>query len=154
MTACFTFAYLSPSCDSNPQLSLYLRLKLGLYLVQHGVQGVGWTGQFGAMTALPSIRSLTLHQPPSCIAFCPTQPQYFVVGTYFLHDAKDQQQRQQRRRQEADPATNNVESQRPCGCEAEEASRTHSCPSEVVPQERSGSLILFRLVSDGFDDSM
>ncbi|KAK6854743.1 WD-40 repeat-containing protein [Apiospora arundinis] len=31
-----------------------------------------------------SQQSLTLDLPPSCIEFCPTHPQYFVVGTYNL----------------------------------------------------------------------
>jgi diphthine methyl ester acylhydrolase len=42
------------------------------------------------MTSIPSPFSLILDFPPSCVAFVPTQPQYFVVGTYFLHP-KDEQ---------------------------------------------------------------
>lgn len=37
------------------------------------------------MTSIPSLLSQTLPLPPSCIAFCPTQPDLFIVGTYFLH---------------------------------------------------------------------
>lgn len=37
------------------------------------------------MTSILSIVSETLPLPPSCIAFCPTQPNLFVVGTYLLH---------------------------------------------------------------------
>lgn len=37
------------------------------------------------MAAASSLISQTLPLPPSCIAFCPTQPDIFVVGTYFLH---------------------------------------------------------------------
>ena len=36
------------------------------------------------MTTISSLTSLTLDVPPSCIAFCPTQPETFVVGTYNL----------------------------------------------------------------------
>lgn len=37
------------------------------------------------MTSISSLSSQTLPLPPSCIVFCPTQPDLFVVGTYFLH---------------------------------------------------------------------
>lgn len=37
------------------------------------------------MADIKSIRSLNLAEPPSCIAFCPSRPNYFVVGTYLLH---------------------------------------------------------------------
>ena len=30
---------------------------------------------------ISSLASLTLDLPPSCIAFCPSKPQFFVVGT-------------------------------------------------------------------------
>lgn len=42
------------------------------------------------MTSISSLISQPLDLPPSCIAFCPTQPEIFVVGTYFLH--KDEQE--------------------------------------------------------------
>jgi len=28
--------------------------------------------------------------PPSCVAFSPTQPAFFVVGTYYLERSEDQ----------------------------------------------------------------
>ncbi|KAK6428531.1 hypothetical protein LTR95_015325 [Oleoguttula sp. CCFEE 5521] len=34
---------------------------------------------------VPSLLSTTLDVPPSCIAFCPSHPEYFIVGTYFLY---------------------------------------------------------------------
>lgn len=37
------------------------------------------------MQEIKSIHSRVLDLPPSCIAFCPSKPQYFVVGTYYLH---------------------------------------------------------------------
>jgi len=72
------------------------------------------------MTTIKSISSLTLEEPPSCIAFCPTQPDYFVVGTYLLHEAKD-------------GGTS--------ACEGTENDHDASAPA----QKRSGSLILYRL---------
>lgn len=32
-----------------------------------------------------SIHSTSLEIPPSAVAFCPSHPNYYVVGTYFLH---------------------------------------------------------------------
>lgn len=32
-----------------------------------------------------SSQSTTLELPPSAVAFCPSHPRYYVVGTYFLH---------------------------------------------------------------------
>lgn len=37
------------------------------------------------MSTISSLVSQTLPVPPSCIAFCPTQPDLLVVGTYLLH---------------------------------------------------------------------
>lgn len=31
-----------------------------------------------------------LDQPPSCLEFCPEDPDYFVVGTYLLSETKDE----------------------------------------------------------------
>lgn len=33
---------------------------------------------------LKSLQTLILDLPPSCIEFCPSYPDYFVVGTYDL----------------------------------------------------------------------
>lgn len=38
-----------------------------------------------AQATLASKASLTLDLPPSCLQFCPSNPAYFVVGTYNLH---------------------------------------------------------------------
>lgn len=70
------------------------------------------------MTLISSIQSLTLDLPPSCIAFCPTQPQYFVVGTYYLHP------------------------------KALEDASTDLSGTEQTAQKRTGSLVLFRLDSE------
>jgi diphthamide biosynthesis protein 7 len=32
-----------------------------------------------------SIHSAVIDLPPSAVAFCPSNPEYYVVGTYFLH---------------------------------------------------------------------
>ncbi|KAI1371019.1 hypothetical protein F4677DRAFT_436932 [Hypoxylon crocopeplum] len=65
------------------------------------------------------LRSLTLDLPPSCIEFCPSHPDYFVVGTYNLH-------------KEDEP-----DADIPIG-DDEQQTRKHS-------QTRNGSLVLFKL---------
>ena len=59
--------------------------------------------------------STILDLPPSAVAFCPSHPEFYVVGTYFLHP-----------KEENDDSNN------------EEA-------SEEAPQQRTGTLILYRL---------
>lgn len=39
---------------------------------------------------LSSIKSAVLELPPSAVAFCPSHPEYCVVGTYFLHPKEDE----------------------------------------------------------------
>lgn len=34
---------------------------------------------------ITSETSTVLDLPPSAVAFCPSHPEYYVVGTYFLH---------------------------------------------------------------------
>ena len=75
------------------------------------------------MASVPSLQSLTLDLPPSCIAFCPTRPDLFVVGTYFLHP-----------REEETGGTgeeNGVDAQAP------------------LAQKRTGSLVIYSLGEDG-----
>lgn len=36
-----------------------------------------------------SLTTQILHQPPSCLEFCPDNPDYFIIGTYLLHEDKD-----------------------------------------------------------------
>jgi hypothetical protein len=72
----------------------------------------------GKQEANMDIRSETstiLDLPPSAVAFCPSHPEFYVVGTYFLHP-----------KEENDDSNN------------EEA-------SEEAPQKRTGTLILYRL---------
>ena len=79
------------------------------------------------MTSISSIASLTLDQPPSCIAFCPTQPEYFVVGTYHLHQKEEDDS--------ITPPANDAEEEDGYAAKAE-------------AQKRSGSLVVYRLDSD------
>ena len=79
------------------------------------------------MAAVSSLKALTLDLPPSCIAFCPAQPQYFVVGTYFLHP--------QEQRSATSP-------------DSEGANEDDDAEVSVSEPKRSGSLILFRLERD------
>lgn len=83
------------------------------------------------MTSISSIESFTLDLPPSCIAFCPTQPQIFVVGTYYLHH-KDQQTVSTTPRDEV-------------GVNTRDGTPTDILEIEQGVQVRTGSLILFRL---------
>ncbi|KAI0880949.1 WD40-repeat-containing domain protein [Annulohypoxylon maeteangense] len=71
--------------------------------------------------SIPPLRSLTLDLPPSCIEFCPGQPEYFVVGTYNLQRGSE------------DPGT-------VAGVDEE----TDQQATKSV-QTRDGSLILFKL---------
>ncbi|CRG88199.1 Isoleucine--tRNA ligase [Talaromyces islandicus] len=36
-----------------------------------------------------SLTTQILNQPPSCLEFCPDSPDYFIIGTYLLHEDKD-----------------------------------------------------------------
>jgi diphthamide biosynthesis protein 7 len=43
------------------------------------------------MQAVQHLQSLTLELPPSCIEFCPRDPQYAVVGTCNLEKLDEEQ---------------------------------------------------------------
>ncbi|KAI1207445.1 uncharacterized protein F4807DRAFT_434637 [Annulohypoxylon truncatum] len=70
--------------------------------------------------SITPLRSLTLDLPPSCIEFCPSHPEYFVVGTYNLQRGSE------------DPGT------------VAEGDEEQEQATKSV-QTRDGSLILFRL---------
>lgn len=44
------------------------------------------------MMEISSEKSTVLDIPPSAVAFCPNHPEYYVVGTYFLHRNDEGQQ--------------------------------------------------------------
>ncbi|KAI1804624.1 hypothetical protein F4811DRAFT_519206 [Daldinia bambusicola] len=70
------------------------------------------------------LKSLTLDLPPSCIEFCPSHPDYFVVGTYNL-------QKEDKDKADADMTT-----------EADDE------PQQIKKtQTRNGSLVLFKLLN-------
>ncbi|KAF2027441.1 WD-40 repeat-containing protein-like protein [Setomelanomma holmii] len=71
------------------------------------------------MTAIASLRSTVLDLPPSCIEFCPSAPQYAVIGTYNL-EKQDEQKDQD--------------------TEADQGQKTS--------QQRNGSLILIEVIGD------
>ncbi|TKA62370.1 hypothetical protein B0A55_11547 [Friedmanniomyces simplex] len=79
------------------------------------------------MTSISSTRSLNLDLPPSCIAFCPTQPRLFVVGTYHLHDST-------------------TAKEEPASSAAEGEASDHEDGAVEAAQKRSGSLILYELL--------
>ncbi|KAI1462990.1 uncharacterized protein F4812DRAFT_448492 [Daldinia caldariorum] len=72
------------------------------------------------------LKSLTLDLPPSCIEFCPSHPDYFVVGTYNLQkEDKDE-----------------------TGAEADITTEADDEPQQIKKaQTRNGSLVLFKLLN-------
>ena len=44
-----------------------------------------------AMQSVQHLQSLILDLPPSCVEFCPRDPQYAVVGTYNLEKPDEEQ---------------------------------------------------------------
>lgn len=64
---------------------------------------------------ITSETSTILDLPPSAVAFCPSHPQFYVVGTYFLHPKEEKNDDK-----------------------SEEL-------SQEAPQKRTGTLILYRL---------
>lgn len=81
------------------------------------------------MVSNSSINSLVLDLPPSCIAFCPTQPDLFAVGTYYLHPREGSQNKN--------------------GISVREEAEDIQTSITSAPQKRSGNVILFRLENDG-----
>jgi diphthamide biosynthesis protein 7 len=84
------------------------------------------------MSTLKSVRSLILDLPPSCIAFCPTQPDLFVVGTYHLHRSEDEGEGKDEAAEPTEP----------------DDAADDNTPSAPKAQKRTGSLILYRLEND------
>ncbi|KXT01333.1 hypothetical protein AC578_2710 [Pseudocercospora eumusae] len=91
------------------------------------------------MAQVDAVRSLALDLPPSCIAFCPTLSNFFVVGTYYLHGKEQQGDLLLR-----EANNNNSNNAEPLSGDPES---TPPSPDECV-QKRTGSLILFRLEQD------
>lgn len=86
------------------------------------------------MTSIRSLSSLVLGLPPSCIAFCPTYPQYLVVGTYFLHPKTNKQ---------AEPQESVSSPRIRQDAESEASDDVEEVVAEV--QQRSGSLVLYHV---------
>lgn len=78
---------------------------------------------------LSSQTRLTLDLPPSCLEFCPSHTEYFVVGTYNLQ-------------KEDAPVEQGANTQ-------SEAETTET----KKPQSRNGSLLVFKIGS-GSDDGL
>lgn len=72
---------------------------------------------------ISSIQTLFLHLPPSCIEFWHLHPNYFVIGTYLLHQPEQEQGESTKGPSEEDP-------------------------SSKPPQKRTGSLILCKFVEN------
>lgn len=100
------------------------------------------------MALLSSIQSLTLDLPPSCIAFCPRQPQLFVVGTYHLH-RKEQEgdlSAENQKSTTADPLLDDTNT--PNETLSEDDNAQSSTSQKEAPQKRTGTLTLFHLDDD------
>lgn len=82
------------------------------------------------MALIQSLASLTLDLPPSCIAFCPSKPHFFVVGTYLLHPKEQQSAGANTAAAGDDESDGSIQQEGESG------------------QLRTGSLILFRLEDD------
>lgn len=86
------------------------------------------------MATTRSLCSLTLDLPPSCIEFSRVYPEYFVIGTYFLEQQKSSDPR------DGDGGGGDETMAEPPEQSSEVFQR------ERMPQQRSGSLILFQLL--------
>jgi hypothetical protein len=75
---------------------------------------------------ITSETSTVLDLPPSAVAFCPSRPEYYVVGTYFLH-----------------PKENNNDGN--SNSNGNGNSNSEESSSSEAPQKRTGTLILYRL---------
>ncbi|KAI1332190.1 hypothetical protein F5Y16DRAFT_407505 [Xylariaceae sp. FL0255] len=78
---------------------------------------------------IASLHSSILDLPPSCIEFCPAHLDYFVVGTYNLHEDESSK-----------------------GVDNELDSEESAAPSSTSkPQSRNGSLLVFQLAETASD---
>ncbi|KAK3346240.1 hypothetical protein B0T25DRAFT_272984 [Lasiosphaeria hispida] len=82
----------------------------------------------GSPEPVSSLQSLQLDLPPSCVEFCPAFPSYFLVGTYHL--------------QKDDETTTTETANSTIGEEGEDDRPT----GPVKPQNRNGSIIVFRIL--------
>lgn len=53
------------------------------------------------MASINHLQSITLDLTPCCIEFCPSHPQYVVVGTYSLEKQDDQESTEQEGQQKS-----------------------------------------------------
>ncbi|EGP86949.1 uncharacterized protein MYCGRDRAFT_43113 [Zymoseptoria tritici IPO323] len=93
--------------------------------------------------AIKSITSRILDLPPSCIAFVPTHPRLFVVGTYYLHPREEQETLPSESK--VDPENDAGQSSNDADDEEERDEDDEVQRKDPQPQKRSGSLILFDL---------
>ena len=91
------------------------------------------------MAVIPSTSSLTLDLPPSCIAFSPSTPHFFVIGSYFLHPKEQQTTGPDTA---GTVAAEGDENDRPIDGSIEQEDQGSE---RLGKQLRTGSLILFRL---------
>jgi diphthamide biosynthesis protein 7 len=74
---------------------------------------------------ISSLVTKYLDQPPSCLEFCPVDPNYFVVGTYLLQETREPAEEKKSGTGEEDDEEGNA--------------------SETVKQTKTGSLQLWHL---------
>ncbi|KAK4992907.1 hypothetical protein LTR50_000813 [Elasticomyces elasticus] len=90
------------------------------------------------MASISSIQSLTLDIPPSCIAFVPEYPNYFVVGTYLLEPSEGT----------LITKTDDDAGPEAAGTIASSDGVQRNSTKPEVEQKRSGSVILFKIDQD------
>jgi diphthine methyl ester acylhydrolase len=85
------------------------------------------------MPLVEPVQTLFLPIPPSCLEFCPQSPDLFVVGTYHLHHN--------------DASADQITTQGDDSAQSDDLIDQDSKESQLSkPQQRSGSLVLFRVM--------
>lgn len=69
------------------QLTAPSQSKISLSTGEHSLDPAMSTPQ--NIQSPSSLATQILNQPPSCLEFCPDDPDYFIIGTYLLHEDKD-----------------------------------------------------------------
>ncbi|KAL1968234.1 hypothetical protein VTN77DRAFT_2069 [Rasamsonia byssochlamydoides] len=91
-----------------------------------------------AIQNISSSTTIFLDQPPSCLEFCPADPDYFVVGTYLLSEERKTKKKEQKQKQKQDDGDDNEN-------DGEEEGDENENDEAAVSQRKTGSLQLWKL---------